>query len=144
MMRVLQFITILLVALVATAVAGGEHGHGEAGHGGDAGHEDEHARGGESPSVAVTLWTDGMELFMEYPVLVANEPGRFIIHLTILDDFQPVRVVRFSCPLGIGLEKLICDVGGDDEFVSSRTRKPGGPDERVLTDHGFPGPERTA
>jgi len=46
---------------------------------------------GESPTVAITQWTNTMELFMEYPVLTADESGRFIIHLTILDGFQPVR-----------------------------------------------------
>lgn len=45
----------------------------------------------EAPSVAVTKYTDLMQLFMEYPLLVVNQPSRFIIHLTILDGFQPVR-----------------------------------------------------
>lgn len=45
----------------------------------------------EAPSVAVTQWTESMELFMEHPVLVAGQDGRFIIHLTILDGFQPIR-----------------------------------------------------
>jgi membrane fusion protein, heavy metal efflux system len=62
---------------VEEAEADGHEGHDHA--------EDEH------PSVAVTKWSDGMELFMEYPVLIAGEGGRFIIHLTHLDGFQPVR-----------------------------------------------------
>ncbi|MBD3335708.1 MAG: efflux RND transporter periplasmic adaptor subunit [Candidatus Eisenbacteria bacterium] len=94
------------------ASAGHEHG-AEAGHddhehsaGEDhAGHEhtpaeddghDGHAHGTETPSVAITQWTDEMELFMEYPVLAAGSPGRFIIHLTILDGFQPVRAGRVT------------------------------------------------
>jgi RND family efflux transporter MFP subunit len=32
-----------------------------------------------------------MELFLEYPLLSTATPGKFVIHLTILDDFQPVR-----------------------------------------------------
>lgn len=35
-----------------------------------------------------------MELFMEYPLLSAATPGKFVIHLTTLDDFQPVRSGR--------------------------------------------------
>lgn len=58
---------------------------------GCAGHDHEVAAENEPPSRAVTLWTDKMELFMEYPLLVVNEPGKFIIHLTTLDDFQPIR-----------------------------------------------------
>lgn len=45
----------------------------------------------EPPTVAVTLWTDKMELFMEHPMLAVNDSGKFIIHLTILDGFQPIR-----------------------------------------------------
>jgi membrane fusion protein, heavy metal efflux system len=52
-----------------------------------AGHE--HAEE-EHPTVAVTLWTAEMELFMEYPVLVAGESAPFIIHLTHLNGFQAV------------------------------------------------------
>ena len=45
----------------------------------------------EHPSVAITHWTAKMEIFMEYPVLVKNTTGKFIIHLTFMDDFQPIR-----------------------------------------------------
>jgi RND family efflux transporter MFP subunit len=46
--------------------------------------------GGERPTIAVTNWTDRSELFMEYPVLVAGETGRFAIHVTDLSDFTPL------------------------------------------------------
>lgn len=54
-------------------------------------HELEASTENEPPARAVTIWSDKMELFMEYPLLVPNEPGKFIIHLTTLDDFQPIR-----------------------------------------------------
>ncbi len=47
--------------------------------------------GEEVPSVAVTQWTDKMEIFMEYPTMIKNTEGKFIIHLTFMDDFQPIR-----------------------------------------------------
>lgn len=103
-MTTITYISLLLMILAAPAFAGGDHDQGEESHGYaagatiDQGHEhaeeagDGHAHGSdEGESRAITLWTDKMELFMEYPVLTANEPGRFIIHLTILDGFQPVR-----------------------------------------------------
>lgn len=86
MMRTLKFITLLLVVTSASAFAGGDHDGGD-----DHGHAHDN---GERPTVAVTQWTDQMELFMEYPMMVSSEPGRFIIHLTILDGFQPVREGR--------------------------------------------------
>lgn len=68
--------TLLAVTLVGCV--GDDHAH-------------EPAAANEPPSRAVTLWTDKMELFMEYPLLTMNESGKFIVHLTTLDDFQPVR-----------------------------------------------------
>jgi membrane fusion protein, heavy metal efflux system len=54
----------------------------------------------DPPAVAVTVWSERTELFMEYPPLVAGEQVRFAIHLTDLQDFSPVRegrvVVRFE------------------------------------------------
>ncbi len=42
-------------------------------------------------AVAVTQWTDKMEIFMEYETAVVGEEIKFITHLTTLADFQPVR-----------------------------------------------------
>ena len=54
----------------------------------------------EPPTVAVTIWTEKTELFMEYPPLVAGEEASFHIHLTDLSTFAPLRdgkvVVRFE------------------------------------------------
>jgi cobalt-zinc-cadmium efflux system membrane fusion protein len=54
----------------------------------------------EPPSLAVTIWSERSELFMEYPPLVAGAEARFAIHLTDLSNFQPLRegkvVVRFE------------------------------------------------
>jgi membrane fusion protein, heavy metal efflux system len=54
----------------------------------------------EPPDLAVTIWTERTELFMEYPPLVAGADAAFHIHLTDLSTFQPLRegrvVVRFE------------------------------------------------
>lgn len=54
----------------------------------------------EPPAVAVTIWTDKTELFMEHPPLVAGQKASFHIHLTDLSTFAPLRegkvVVRFE------------------------------------------------
>lgn len=44
----------------------------------------------ESPTLAVSRWTDKTELFMEYPPLVAGRTALFAVHLTTLADFKPV------------------------------------------------------
>ncbi len=93
-MRVLRLSAILLSILAFAVFAGGAKDHGEADghnhHAEEAG-QGEHQEVEETPTIAVTQWTDEMELFMEYPVLLTAQGGRFIIHLTILDGFQPVR-----------------------------------------------------
>ena len=103
-MTIMRYFVLLLVLCAVPVLAGGEHGGGDEAHShaeassDDHGHdhaseaEDGHAHGEEErESRAVTLWTDKMELFMEHPIPAANKPGRFIIHLTILDGFQPIR-----------------------------------------------------
>jgi membrane fusion protein, heavy metal efflux system len=65
----------ILVALGCSGSAGPETGPALERGGGD----------------AVTIWTDELELFFEYPPLVAGAPGEaWAIHLTTLADFQPV------------------------------------------------------
>jgi len=56
------------------------------------GEEEEHAHDhNEAPTVSITLWTGEMEMFTEYEAPVAEHPVKFIIHLTKLTDFSPVR-----------------------------------------------------
>ena len=62
--------------------------------------EQDHEHGG---GAAVTVWTENVELFFEYPPMVAGEAGQpWAIHLTFLEDFQPVRegklTLRFVGP----------------------------------------------
>ena len=62
--------------------------------------EQDHEHGG---GAAVTVWTENVELFFEYPPMVAGEAGEpWAIHLTFLEDFQPVRegklTLRFVGP----------------------------------------------
>lgn len=55
-------------------------------------HDHDHAHAGhEVEAVAVTQWTEKMEIFMEYDQAVVGHEIKFIIHLTNLTDFQPVR-----------------------------------------------------
>lgn len=122
-MRIARFVLILLSVFAAAAFAGADHG------------EDD-----ETPSVAVTQWTAHMELFMEYPVLVTNEPGRFIIHLTILDGFQPVREGRvslvFTGPAGEIHEIEATQLLREGIFAPSVELSEPGAYEFLLTYHG--------
>ena len=84
-----------------------DHGHG---HASDGSHVEEvaqvnepengHAEGahGHAPgAIAVTLWTEQTEFFMEYPALVIGEEAEFLAHLTDLRDFSPVTQGKLVC-----------------------------------------------
>lgn len=69
---------LLGIALAAWACGGGPE---------DGAAAEEHEHGG----IAITLWTDSVELFYEHPPLVAGGPGEpWAVHVTDLEDFRPV------------------------------------------------------
>ncbi len=45
---------------------------------------------------SLTLFTPKVELFMEYPTLVAGEPAKFVSHFTVLETGEPVRSGKLS------------------------------------------------
>lgn len=45
----------------------------------------------EIPTISSTIWTEAMEMFTEYQIPAEGKPVKFIIHLTKLIDFAPVR-----------------------------------------------------
>ena len=59
--------------------------------------------GTDAPTVTVTQWSGGLELFMEHPLLLADHAERFIIHLTVLDDGREIllHVFRTEFPRAV-------------------------------------------
>ncbi len=74
----LTFIILVLAACNQTTETG--HAHEENAHG--------HAHGSEL-SVDTTIWTENVELFVEYPALVVGHSSRFAAHFTKLDGHKP-------------------------------------------------------
>lgn len=86
----------LLAALLFTGGCGGTASSGRDPSGGGA-NSGEHSHDGtththadEAASSSVTVWTEDLELFMEYPTLSVGTTARFTVHLTNLKSFQPV------------------------------------------------------
>lgn len=70
--------------------------------------EEDHEHGG---GTAVTLWQDSLEVFYEYPPLVANAEGEpWAIHVTLLETYEPVRTgtlrLRLTGPGGREVEAV--------------------------------------
>ena len=71
----------------------------------------------ERPSLAPTIYADGMELFVEYAVLVAGETSNFGAHLTHLEGFQAVKEGR--------VEVILSGAGGEQRFGGEVSATPG-------------------
>jgi cobalt-zinc-cadmium efflux system membrane fusion protein len=64
-------------------------------HEGEGGHEHGQTPAGEPerPDVSVTVYQDGLELFMEYPALVVAQPSPLVAHFTDARDPDGFRVI---------------------------------------------------
>ncbi len=71
----------------------------------------------ERPSLAPTIYADGMELFVEYAVLVAGETSNFGAHLTHLEGSQPAKDGR--------AEVILTGAGGEQRFGGEVSAVPG-------------------
>lgn len=60
--------------------------HQEQTHDQDA--EEDH---GQLPSLSYTIYTDSIELFVEFPPLIAHKTSTFAAHFTRLSDFNPIK-----------------------------------------------------
>jgi RND family efflux transporter MFP subunit len=61
----------------------------------------------EAEPLKATVWTQGGELYLEYPALVRGKKERFAIHLTRLADFRAVKAA--ACEVHLGEETFPCD-----------------------------------
>lgn len=77
---------LVLALLIGCNDADAEHDHP---------HEVHHQPGEEeAPSIAVTRWTDTLELFAEHPPAVAGQPLPFLAHITVLDGYRALEGAR--------------------------------------------------
>ncbi len=113
-------LSIVLVALGAISTlaagcdfrdAGGGHGHphGPGGsHAADDAHAEDgaHAHGPAGRSVAVTVWSERFEVFLEHELIVVGRPVRFVTHVTDLQTLQPRRAGPVTFVLDAGSTPL--------------------------------------
>ena len=55
--------------------------------------------GPERASTAITHYTDGTEMFVEFPILVVGQPSRFAAHMSWMDNFKAVGEGRLTVEL---------------------------------------------
>ena len=54
----------------------------------------------EPDPIAITVYTGEVQLFMEYPRMTVGEPSRFLAHVTILKNGDPVRAGSLKLEVG--------------------------------------------
>jgi len=79
----MKYVTIVLAFL---AMSCNNHADDAHAHNSDGTHVGE-----EIPRLDHTVWTEQIELFVEFPALIVGHPSRFAAHFTLLDKHQPVR-----------------------------------------------------
>ena len=115
-------LSVVLVLIVTGCDLHQDHDHqgahpavGDASHGDDhgPGQGEAHGHGHEAGAIAVTHFTEGTELFVEFPPLTVGEESGFAAHLTRHADFRPVAEGRVSVRLtGGGLPEEVFSVEG--------------------------------
>ena len=65
-----------------------------------------------------TIWTDELELFMEYDILIKDKSSNFLIHLTDLFDFKPI--IK-----GELIMEFVNESGGIEKFSIESPVRPG-------------------
>ena len=104
---VFRLLLVLLAGLTGCAGSGPDNGSVPV---------EDHTHGGGE---AVTLWTGTSELFFEYPPMIAGEAGEpWAIHLTYLEDFQPVREGKLTL-------RFVDESGREHDDVSERPARDG-------------------
>jgi cobalt-zinc-cadmium efflux system membrane fusion protein len=87
-------------------------------HGGASGNGKEEA---ERPDESVTVYQNGLELFMEYPAFVVGEESPLVAHFTDTRDPEQFHVVT----KGKLTAQLHYDTGGEESFVAERLLRDG-------------------
>jgi membrane fusion protein, heavy metal efflux system len=113
---------ILLVVSGLTACKPRSEGH-EHGQGQEHGHEHGAASSAEPerPGMSVTVYQDGLELFMEYPALVVGQPSPLVAHFTDARDPNGFRVVT----KGRVTATLRYADGAEERFVADKLLRDG-------------------
>lgn len=88
-----RIFALVLIITVGCNSTGHEHDNAHDHHSSNDSHHP-HKGADDTPEhdlvVQSTIWTDQLELFVEYPALVAGKQSRFAIHFTRLENHQPV------------------------------------------------------
>jgi multidrug efflux pump subunit AcrA (membrane-fusion protein) len=97
----------------------------------------DHEQEEEPEPVAVTVFTEKVELFMEYPRLVPGLEGRFLAHVTVLATGEPVRsgslTLELSQPDGFSKTLEAAQPERDGLFIPvGALETPGSFDARIV------------
>lgn len=95
-----RLLVVVLLAVACRKDAASKVGNG---HQHSASHEEATADGEGLPTISFTVWTQRLEVFTEYPVLVVGHESSFAVHLTTLGArFAPLTAGEVTVELRTG------------------------------------------
>ncbi|MCY1076665.1 efflux RND transporter periplasmic adaptor subunit [Archangium lansingense] len=121
-----SLLLVLSLACMLACKRDHEHGAGQGHeHGAGQGHEHGHEHGAaaepERPDESVTVYQDGLELFMEYPAFVVGQPSPLVAHFTDARDPNGFHVVT----KGRVTATLRYADGSEERFVAEKLLRDG-------------------
>ncbi|NOK19416.1 efflux RND transporter periplasmic adaptor subunit [Corallococcus carmarthensis] len=119
-----HLLSLAFACMLATSCKDPGHAHeGEAahGHGEGAAHGATNATEPERPGLTVTVYQEGLELFMEYPALVVGQPSPLVAHFTDARDPEGFKVVT----KGRVTATLRYADGSEERFVAEKLLRDG-------------------
>ena len=83
----LSIFSILVLFLLFSCGDNAQEGYSDTG-------EDNSKKAEISLRLDTTIWTDQLELFLDYPALIAGQEGKLAAHFTLLDGHRPIETAR--------------------------------------------------
>jgi len=105
-------IAVLFIMLGGCNTKQNSNGHTHDVVGASAEAEAEHSHGSEAVTLSYTLFSDSLELFVEFPAMVAGQTSAFAAHFTELATYRPLTSGKLTVSLVLGNKGLRSSVDG--------------------------------
>jgi RND family efflux transporter MFP subunit len=108
----MKYLTIVTLLLMLGGCNSKQNSHGHTHDVVGANAEAEHSHGDETGTLSYTLFSDSLELFVEFPALVAGQTSAFAAHFTNLATYRPLTSGKLTVSLIQGSKGLRSSVEG--------------------------------
>ena len=108
----MRYLTVVLLLVIMGGCNTNQNSHGHTHDVVGASAEAEHSHGTGTGTLSFTLFSDSLELFVEFPALVAGQTSAFAAHFTNLATYKPLTSGKLTVSLVQGSKGLRASVDG--------------------------------